>query len=63
MSNLPDWERVETDYRIGTKSLREIAEDQGLEVTAVKAACAFPWLPPPRLSPPSLVSGALARKW
>ena len=31
-----DWERVETDYRIGTKSLREIAEDQGITEGAIR---------------------------
>ena len=33
---IPDWERIEIDYRAGIKSLREIAGEHGLSDTAIR---------------------------
>lgn len=39
-----DWERIETDYRAGTKSIREIAAEHGISDTAIrKTAKAEEW--------------------
>lgn len=32
----PDWERIEADYRVGSKSLREIASEQGISEGAIR---------------------------
>jgi predicted DNA-binding protein YlxM (UPF0122 family) len=34
--NLPDWERIEFDYRAGIKSLREIADSNGITEGAIR---------------------------
>ena len=39
-----DWERIETDYRVGTKTLREIASEHGITEGAIrKRAKAQTW--------------------
>lgn len=34
--NVPDWERIEADYRAGLMSLREIAKPHGITETAIR---------------------------
>jgi hypothetical protein len=44
-SVVPDWERIELDYRAGIKSLREVADGSGVShVTISKRAKKFGWV-------------------